>query len=101
MFGRFGSRPYIQNTSAFVEMPITMLAPVAIAPHLRIETHSGRFFLGSPAGFSLPGFNALGGLAPLALLLPFSALGALHIRKVTEGRITPGQLQAVCRAKAL
>src|SRR5260221_8465031 len=76
MFGRFGSRPYIQNTSAIVEMPSTMHDAVAIDPHFKIDSHRGRCLR---SGFcSFAGFIAL----TADLLVGFWLSGELHIRKV-------------------
>ena len=42
MFGRFGSRPYIQNTNAIVAVISRMPAPAAIASHLATVTQVRR-----------------------------------------------------------
>ena len=64
MSGRFGSRPYIQNTNATVATSSAAPASATIAPHLRIVSHSlrGGCFAGLPrlAGLARLGVRAAG-----------------------------------------
>src|SRR5256885_1408092 len=52
--GRFLSRPYIQNTNATVAMVRSRPENPRIVPHLRMRTHSARFFFGGGADFLPP-----------------------------------------------